>query len=132
MPSAHEPRWLAQPESGDPAPPPPVASPPANVPAEAAAPPPSPRPQLRQQLANYILQELAAVPQRRLDPDTPLFETLLDSTSVLALVSYLEQQYGIEIRDSEIVPANFSSLRQLVAYLERKTERASTPLAASA
>ena len=82
-------------------------------------------------LRRYILTELAAVPQRRLDLDTPLFETLLDSTSVLALVSHIEGSYGIEIRDSEVVPDNFSSLRRMVTYIERKREPASTPLAGS-
>jgi len=82
-------------------------------------------------LRRYILTELAAVPLRRLDLDTPLFETLLDSTSVLALVSYIESRYGIEVRDSEVVPDNFSSLRRLVTYIKRKREPTSTPLAAS-
>lgn len=86
---------------------------------------------LEDDLRRYILTELAAVPLRRLDLDTPLFETLLDSTSVLALVSYIESSYGVEVRDSEVVPDNFSSLRRLVTYIKRKREPASTPLAAS-
>lgn len=83
------------------------------------------------QLRAFILVELAADPGQRLDPDTQLFESLLDSTSVLALVAHLEACYQIEIRDSELVPANFSSLRRLDAFLERKTQPAATPRAAS-
>lgn len=75
---------------------------------------------LGEHVRNWIQRELATLPERGLDVDTPLFESLLDSTSVLALVSYLEESLHIEIRDSEVVPANFSTLRRLEAYLQRK------------
>lgn len=88
-------------------------------------------PQLETDLSRYVLTQLADNPQRRLEMDTPLFETLLDSTSVLALVGYLEERYAIEIGDAEIVPANFSTLRLLAAYLRRKTQTAVAPLAAT-
>jgi acyl carrier protein len=71
-------------------------------------------------LAHFILTELARVPLRRLDPDLPLFESLLDSTSVMALVNHLEQHFAVEISDNEVVPANFTTLRRLTAFVERK------------
>lgn len=86
---------------------------------------------LEQALRRYILTELAEVPERRLDLDAPLFETLLDSTSVLALVAHLESQYQIEVRDSEVVPDNFSTLRRLLHYLEAKRQPSAPPLAAT-
>lgn len=73
-------------------------------------------------LRRFILAELAALPTAKLELDTPLFETVLDSTSVLALVSYLEQQFQLEIQDSEVVPANFATLRRLCAFLDRKAK----------
>jgi len=82
-------------------------------------------------IRRFILAELAAAPSRSLDADTPLFETLLDSTSVLALVSFLEQEYHIEIRDSEVVPANFSTLRRLEGFVAGKRQQAEAPLAAT-
>ena len=93
--------------------------------------PTSPHLDLAVELRHFILTELASSPGRSLDPDTPLFETLLDSTSVLALVSHLEERYQIQIQDHELVPANFRTLRQLIAFLERKTQRAAAPLAAN-
>lgn len=84
---------------------------------------------LADQLRQYILHELTAMPERPLADDAPLFESLLDSTSVLALVSFLEQSFHIEVGDNEIVPANFSTLRRLCAFVERKTQP--TPLAAN-
>lgn len=85
---------------------------------------PGPHP-LHDPLRRFILSELAAAPLRPLDPDAPLFESLLDSTSVLALVSHLEQQFHIEILDHEVVPANFSTLRRLCQFLDRKAQSTS-------
>ena len=76
--------------------------------------------ELEDQIRRFILTDLAATPLRRLAPDTPLFETLLDSTSVLALVSHLEERYHIQIRDSEVVPRHFGTLRGLVELVGAK------------
>ncbi|HVA64551.1 MAG TPA: acyl carrier protein [Terriglobales bacterium] len=80
---------------------------------------------LHDPLRRFIFAELANSPLRPLDPDAPLFESLLDSTSVLALVTHLEQQFHLEILDHEVVPANFSTLRCLCAFLDRKSQSTS-------
>lgn len=85
---------------------------------------------VEERLRHYILNELAPTGQRHLTNDEPLFEGALDSTSVLALVGYLESEFGMEIPDAEVVPAHFSTLRRIAEYVERK--RAHARLAASA
>ncbi|MGH9487363.1 MAG: acyl carrier protein [Terriglobales bacterium] len=87
--------------------------------------------ELQVQLRRLILVELALAPAGTLDPDAPLFEALLDSTSILALVSRLEQEFQVQIEDHELVPANFSTLRRLTDFLTCKTQRAQAPLAAN-
>jgi acyl carrier protein len=47
---------------------------------------------------------------------------VIDSTGVLELIGFLEQQYGIAVEDREIVPANLDSVDQLVAFVARKQE----------
>lgn len=78
---------------------------------------------VQEQVQSIILAE-ASVKPVRLELDTPLFETLLDSTSVLTLTSALEQHFGVAIEDRELVPANFSTLRQMAAFIERKRGKA--------
>ena len=57
----------------------------------------------------------------RLTEDTQLLEHgALDSTGVLELVSFLEQEFGITVADEEIVPDNLNSLRQIAGYVSRK------------
>jgi acyl carrier protein len=49
-----------------------------------------------------------------------LEEGIVDSTGVLELVMFVEETYGVAVRDEEIVPENFDSVSQLAAYVRRK------------
>jgi acyl carrier protein len=53
--------------------------------------------------------------------DSLLERGIIDSTGVLELVVFLEKEYGIEINDNELVPANLDSIRNLVEFVMRKT-----------
>jgi len=56
-----------------------------------------------------------------LQDDTSFLEGgLIDSTGVLELVAFVSQKYEIVVEDEELVPANFDSVDNLAAYLERK------------
>jgi acyl carrier protein len=54
--------------------------------------------------------------------DETLFldEGVIDSTGILELVSYLEEEYSISVEDEELVPENLGSINNVVAYLEKK------------
>lgn len=45
---------------------------------------------------------------------------LLDSTGVLELVDFLEQQFEISVEDEELIPENLDSINQICTYLESK------------
>lgn len=45
---------------------------------------------------------------------------IMDSMRVLELVEFLEGQFGITIEDSELVPGNLDSIRNICRYLESK------------
>jgi acyl carrier protein len=56
-----------------------------------------------------------------LGAEVPLLDQgILDSTAVLEIVSFFEQEMGIEVADDEMVPENFGSIAKLVAYVDRK------------
>jgi acyl carrier protein len=77
---------------------------------------------MEETLRRYILTELAPGQMGRvLHPDEPLFETVLDSTSILALVTFIEEEFHIEVPDSDVVPQHFSTLARLTAYIERRS-----------
>ena len=55
-----------------------------------------------------------------LNDDSFLERGIIDSTGVLELVAFLEQTYGIEVQDQELVPANLDSINGLLRFLDGK------------
>jgi acyl carrier protein len=55
-------------------------------------------------------------------PDDASFleQGIVDSTGVLELVMFVEETFGVEVEDQEIVPENFDSVGQLAAYIQKK------------
>ena len=54
-----------------------------------------------------------------------LLETgIVDSTGVLELVFFVEESFGIKVKDEELVPRNFDSISKLAAYVRSKTATA--------
>lgn len=46
---------------------------------------------------------------------------IIDSTGLLELVAFVEEQYGISVADNDLVPENLDSLDNVSAYVARKT-----------
>jgi len=55
----------------------------------------------------------------RLTPGSPLLAGV-DSMGLLTLVSFVEEEFGIEIRDDELVPENFETIEAVARLIERK------------
>lgn len=49
---------------------------------------------------------------------------LVDSTGVLELVFFLESNFGISVRDTEVVPENLDSIGAMAAFIENKKRAA--------
>lgn len=45
---------------------------------------------------------------------------ILDSTGFIELITFVEERFGVQVDDREMVPENFDSLRNIAAYLARK------------
>ena len=44
---------------------------------------------------------------------------IIDSTGVLELAAYLEEEFGVKVRDEDLVPENFDTISNLSAYVAR-------------
>ena len=67
-----------------------------------------------------IRSVVRSVAQAEIDPpaDQPLFTSgVLDSFALPDLVSALEQEFGINIPDADLVPQKFASISRIQAYL---------------
>jgi acyl carrier protein len=45
---------------------------------------------------------------------------IVDSTSVLELVAFIEEQFCISVKDSEVIPENFDSISSLSKFIKSK------------
>ena len=54
------------------------------------------------------------------DDTSFLEERIIDSTGILQIISFLEEEFAITINDDEILPENLDSLNNITAFLNRK------------
>ena len=56
-------------------------------------------------------------------PDDASFleEGIIDSMNVMELITFVEENFGVEVADEEITPDNFDSVSKIAAYVRRKT-----------
>jgi acyl carrier protein len=74
----------------------------------------------QQMIKDFIQNELSYGLGDGFTVDTDLIEQgVIDSMSLLRLVTFLEEQFGIEVRDEDLVPENFRSLTAINAFIDR-------------
>lgn len=80
--------------------------------------------QIKETIRSFILAEyLPGESLSNLKDDTPLRTSgILDSVATLALVSFLEQHFGIEIDAYETGIEDFDRLEDIAALVARKQE----------
>lgn len=54
------------------------------------------------------------------DEQSLLEQGLIDSTGVLELVCFLEENFNIKMNDDEVIPENLDSVKQITTYVRRK------------
>jgi acyl carrier protein len=76
------------------------------------------------QIRNYILENyLFTDDQSALDSgDSFLDKGILDSTGILEVIYFLEDEFSIKVEDSEMVPENLDSVNNIVAFIGRKSQ----------
>ncbi len=61
------------------------------------------------------------------DDDSFLEQGIIDSTGVLELVDWLEEEFTITVDDDELIPENLDSVILLSAYIARKKQSCQNP-----
>jgi acyl carrier protein len=77
---------------------------------------------IKQDVRTFILESyLFTDDQSALaDNDSFLGSGILDSTGMMELIYFLEEEYEVKVQDEEMVPENLDSVDRVVAYVERK------------
>lgn len=55
------------------------------------------------------------------DSDSFMQTGIIDSTGVLELASFVEQEFNLTIEDDEMTPSNLDSIESLAGFIARKT-----------
>ncbi len=65
---------------------------------------------------NYLFDE-----RKELDPSASFLRTgVLDSTGILELITFIEEEFNITFPDEDLTSENFDSVDRVVSTLERK------------
>lgn len=78
--------------------------------------------EIEREIRSFIAEELLyGSDQAAIAGDQPLQETgVIDSMGMLRLVTFMEQTFGIEVLDGEVVPEHFATLGDIISFIERK------------
>jgi acyl carrier protein len=76
----------------------------------------------RDKLRSFILENyLFSDDQKQLDDGASFLEKgILDSTGILELIFYLEEEFHIQVAEGDMVPENLDSVDNLLRYLNTK------------
>ena len=77
------------------------------------------------QIRQFIVTNFLFGDDSQLQDDTSFMEKgIIDSTGILELIMFLEQQFGISIAEDEMLPENMDSLNKLGEFLSQKCDAA--------
>ena len=77
---------------------------------------------LKEKLRLFILENfLFTDDQSELnDEDSFLEKEIIDSTGILEVIEFLEEQTGIKVEDEELIPDNLDSVDKIISFINKK------------
>jgi len=75
----------------------------------------------KEKIKTFIIENFLFGSKDGLQDETSFLEEgIIDSTGILELVTFLEEEFSIAVEDEELVPENLDSINNVTAFLERK------------
>jgi acyl carrier protein len=75
-------------------------------------------------IRDFIVENFLFGEDNELKNDTSFLEEgIIDSTGVLELIEFLEEEFNIEIADEEMIPENLDSLNNLEKFMAKVTTK---------
>lgn len=79
---------------------------------------------LKDRLRQFILESFWVPDAQAVTDGTSLLDSgIVDSTGIQEIIGFLENEFGIEVLDEEIVPDNLDSVQRIADYLAKKIDR---------
>lgn len=81
---------------------------------------------LREQIRGFILENYlftADTSALGLD-DSLLGRGIVDSTGMLEIIFFIEEQLGVKVKDEEMIPENLDSVNRIANFVQSRTQAA--------
>ena len=76
--------------------------------------------QVKLKIKEFIIENFLFGEENDLNDDTSFLEEgIIDSTGVLELIEFLEEEFEIEIDDEDMIPENLDSLNNLEIFIAK-------------
>ncbi len=76
---------------------------------------------MKEKIRTFIVENFLFGQDEGLKDDSSfLDEGIIDSTGILELVNFLEEEFSVTVDDEELIPENLDSISNVVGYLEKK------------
>jgi acyl carrier protein len=76
---------------------------------------------IKQKIREFIIENFLFGTDEGFKDETSFLEGgIIDSTGILELVAFLEEEFSISVDDEEMIPENLDSVSNVAAYLQRK------------
>ena len=76
---------------------------------------------LNTDVRQFILKKFPLARKQQIrDSDALLESGMLDSMGVLDIVTFIQQEYGVDVADEDLVPENFRTIDRIAAFIRSK------------
>jgi acyl carrier protein len=71
------------------------------------------------EVEGFIVEKITLDGEKIARDEDLLASDTLDSLAIVELVAFLEARFGIRVSDDDLVPENFKTIDEIVAFVER-------------
>jgi len=78
---------------------------------------------LRERIKGFVIDNFLFGDEEGLEDQTSFLDAgIVDSTGILELVDFLDDEFKIKISDEEILPENLDSINNIIRFLGKKLQ----------
>lgn len=80
---------------------------------------------MKDTIRQFVTSNFYIADPSQLDEDTSLLDSgIVDSTGVLEVIGFIEQEFGIKVAQEDMLPENLDSIAKIAGYVARTKPRA--------
>ena len=77
--------------------------------------------EIKDKVRAFVVENFMFGNDEGLEDGTSFLENgIIDSTGILELVNFLDEEFSISIEDEELIPENLDSIKNVTSYLQKK------------